>query len=400
MADLSKKPNEKQIMLHEKLFNDILSGTYASGDKIPSDVELSKEFGLSRPTVAKIIKMLEQKGLVVRKPGAGTFVQRPEDELQNKIGLLLPRLAVNPQDHDHFVSLNSIIISEISRRAQENNHILLLNDLPFGNEKEVIHQCEQISQQLINNRVKGVFFMPFELSAENEQINVLIANRFSDSGIAVTLLDRDVYRDGRRSEYDIVCVDNERSVCELTKHLIAQGSRKIDFVASKVNVTSIQKRIEGYQNALKTEGGRCEGGRIHRLPFLPFSEQDITFETNAVSDFLDELDADALVCANDRLASTIMKHALARGLDIPGQLRIVGFDDEPFGAYLPIPLTTMQQPAKALGAEAMRVLISRSQEMDMPPREIMLKAELVVRQSCGTKIDTSTLSVQGMNSLL
>ena len=94
-----------------------------------------------------------------------------------------------------------------------------------------------------------------------------------------------------------------------------------------------------------------------------------------------------------------MKHALARGLDIPGQLRIVGFDDEPFGAYLPIPLTTMRQPAKALGAEAMRVLISRSQEMDMPPREIMLKAELVVRQSCGTKIDTSTLSVQGMNSL-
>ena len=141
MATFSEKPAEKQAKLYEKLFNDILAGTYAAGDKIPSDVELSKEFGLSRPTVAKAIKMLEQKGLVIRKSGAGTFVQNPENELQHKIGLLLPRLAVNPQDYDHFVSLNSIIISEISRCAQHNNHILLLNDLPFGNESEVIQQC-------------------------------------------------------------------------------------------------------------------------------------------------------------------------------------------------------------------------------------------------------------------
>ncbi len=92
-----------------------------------------------------------------------------------------------------------------------------------------------------------------------------------------------------------------------------------------------------------------------------------------------------------------MKYAFEMGLKIPDNFRIVGFDDEPFGAYLPVPLTTMRQPAIALGAEAMRVLISRSQEMDMPAREVMLKADLVVRQSCGAELADSKVSIQGLN---
>ena len=88
---------------------------------------------------------------------------------------------------------------------------------------------------------------------------------------------------------------------------------------------------------------------------------------------------------------------MRKGLKIPQDLRIAGFDDEPFGAYLPIPLTTMRQPATALGAESMRVLISRSQEPDMPPRQVMLNAELVVRQSCGSNCRTSEMDIQGIN---
>ena len=393
MSKGSFEHGNKPMRLYEKLFEDILAGKLAPGDKIPSQIELAKVFGLSRPTVAKGIQLLEKKGLVRRKPGSGTFVCRLASVTEQKIGLLMPRLSINPSDYGHFVSLNSMIVSGISQRAHADDYILLLNDLPIGGEDQVIRQSEQICQQLIDLQTKGVFFMPFELSPENSELNVRIAERFWSAGIAVTLLDRDVYSDGRRSDFDLISVDNRQAVFEMTSHLINLGCKKIDFVSARFDVTSVTRRLQGYREALCEHGLPSDSDRIHRLPFLPFFEQDKKIEKKAVCDYLSHLETDALVCVNDRIASTIMKYAFEMGLKIPDNFRVVGFDDEPFGAYLPVPLTTMRQPAIALGAEAMRVLVSRRQEMDMPAREVMLKADLVVRRSCGAELADSKVSI-------
>ncbi len=397
MADHQNKNKGKHLQLYEKLFSDIMSGGYAPGEKIPNEVELADLYGVSRPTVSKAVKSLEQKGLVTRKPGAGTFVRKPDAVTHQKIGLLMPRLSLAPQEYGHFVSLNSMIVSEISRRANADGHILLLNDLPYGSENQVIQQSEQICQQLIDLQVKGVFFMPFELSPENQAINVRIAERFRTAGIAVMLLDRDIYSDYSRSVFDITCIDNEQAAYEMTDYLINLGCNKIDFVSARVDVSSINKRRSGYQKALEKQGISFSQKQVHRLPFLPFVEHDKELEKKAVHAILDNLDTDAIVCVNDRIASIVMDHAIKAGMTIPDDLRIVGFDDEPFGAYLPVPLTTMRQPATALGAEAMRMLISRNLEPNMPPREVMLKAELVVRQSCGSNQKNAEPLIQGVN---
>ncbi len=391
-----EKLSKKQEILYEKLFSDIASGVYAPGQRIPNDTELAKTFGVSRPTVAEAVKMLEQKGIVSRKVGVGTFVREQTPAAQQKIGLLMPRLFIAPQDYGHFVTLTSMIISEISRRAHEEDHILLLNDLPYGDEKQIIGQAKQICQQLIDMQVKGVFFMPFELSPENQSVNAEIAQRFRLAGIAVTLIDRDVYNDGRRSVFDIVCVDNEQAAFDITNHLAGLECKNIHFVSAWIDVTSITKRVRGYRSALKSKNLPSSRDHIHRLNYLPFVEQDKNIEEKIVHDFLENLEADALVCVNDRIASIIMKYALEMGLRIPEDLRVVGFDDEPFGAYLPVPLTTMRQPATALGAEAIRTLLSRAKRPDMPPREVMLTAELVVRKSCGSTKGTRN-ETQGLN---
>jgi LacI family transcriptional regulator len=397
MTSSQDKMKGKHLQLYEELFAGIMSGSYSPGEKIPNEVDLAALHGVSRPTVAKAIKLLEQKGLLYRRPGAGTFVRKPDAVTQQKIGLLMPRLSLAPQEYGHFVSLGSMIVSEISRRANADSHILLLNDLPYGNENQVIVQAEQICQQLIDLQVKGVFFMPFELSPENQDVNVRIAERFRDAGIAVTLIDRDIYNDRRRSAFDIVCIDDEQAAYEVTEHLIKLGCKKIEFVAARVDVTSISRRVQGFREALENNGLDFRKDSVHRLPFLPFMKQDKSKEHQAVDKFLKDLKADALVCVNDRLASIVMGHAAKAGKNIPEDLRIVSFDDEPFGAYLPVPLTTMRQPATALGAEAMRMLISRSQELDMPPREVMIKAELVIRQSCGSVQKSAETIIQGVN---
>lgn len=396
MKKSQDKIRGKHYQIYEVLFAEIMSGRYEDGEKIPNEIELAKLHDVSRPTIAKAIKILEKRGLVYRKSGAGTYVRKPDEVSQQKIGTLMSRLSIAPREYAHFVTLGSMIVSEISRRANSSGHVLMLNDLPYGNEKQVISQAYQICQQLIDLQVRGVIFLPLEFSSENQDINESIAKRISDSGITVTLIDRDIYTD-KRSDFDMVCIDNEQAGYDATTHLIQCGVKRIDFVTTCIDVTSITQRIRGFRNALESNGLTYTDKNIHRLPFLPFVEQENSMEQRAVEKLLKEIQADALVCVNDRLASVVINYATQMGIRVPEDVKVIGFDDEPFGAYLPVPLTTMRQPALGLGAEAMRMLISRCREPDIPPRELKLKAQLVVRQSCGFGREKHKAHVQGLN---
>jgi hypothetical protein len=92
---------------------------------------------------------------------------------------------------------------------------------------------------------------------------------------------------------------------------------------------------------------------------------------------------DAIVCANDLTAAFLMRYLLDMGLRIPDNIAIVGFDDLPLAAHLPVPLTTIRQPLTALAYEAVSSAIERIENPNLPPRDIMVGTQLVIRSSCG-----------------
>jgi len=382
--ELVHKSN-KHRHVYEKLFEAITFGNYGPAGKLPSEPRLAKIFDVSRPTVAKALGLLEDEGLIVRRPGAGTFVRKSARARDQKLGVLVPRLAVTPQEFGDFVSLYSMAISQMSRTATANDYVLLMNDLPFGDEDEGIAHAKEICKQLLGHRVKGVFFLPLEVSSEKSPVNAEIAEAFDKAGVAVTLLDRDIYDKPQRSRFDIVGINNEQAAFDLTSYLISIGCRKIDFVGGRVDVSSISDRIHGYRKALRANGIVPEDRRVHHFKIQPFATRVEAAEREAVEELLDELNTEAIVCVNDRTAALVMRYMDEMGLKVPADLRVVGFDDEPFCQYLPVPLTTMRQPPEALGTEAVRTLISRAENPDMPARDILFQAKLVVRQSCGGK---------------
>jgi GntR family transcriptional regulator, arabinose operon transcriptional repressor len=93
---------------------------------------------------------------------------------------------------------------------------------------------------------------------------------------------------------------------------------------------------------------------------------------------------DAFVCASDRTAAILMHTLLAHGVRIPDDLRMVGIDDVSYAELLPVPLTTLRQPCREIGAAAVAALRERVARPDLPPRDILLHGTLVVRESCGT----------------
>jgi LacI family transcriptional regulator len=95
--------------------------------------------------------------------------------------------------------------------------------------------------------------------------------------------------------------------------------------------------------------------------------------------------ADACVCANDHTAALLMRSFEALGVRVPRDVRVVGFDDTRYATLLAVPLTTMHQPCPDIGASAVQAMLERIRTPSLPARQIMLQAELVVRESCGAR---------------
>ena len=92
---------------------------------------------------------------------------------------------------------------------------------------------------------------------------------------------------------------------------------------------------------------------------------------------------DAFVCANDLTAGDLMHTLISLGRRIPKDIRIVGIDDVKYARLLPVPLTTLHQPCRDLGRIALAVMLDRIANPDLPPRDVLLRCELIVRKSCG-----------------
>jgi len=91
----------------------------------------------------------------------------------------------------------------------------------------------------------------------------------------------------------------------------------------------------------------------------------------------------AIVCANDQTAFGVMSALRKRGLSVPGQVAVTGFDDIPLARHLRTSLTTVRQPIKQMGTTAFDVLYSMLNRERLPARDIVLPTELIRRESCG-----------------
>ncbi|HLF43639.1 MAG TPA: substrate-binding domain-containing protein, partial [Acidimicrobiia bacterium] len=90
---------------------------------------------------------------------------------------------------------------------------------------------------------------------------------------------------------------------------------------------------------------------------------------------------DAIFCANDATASGALQSVRARGLSVPEDVALAGFDDLPFAAELDPPLSTIRQGVHAQGSESAKALLSLLEHPEGGPRRVLLPTELVIRHS-------------------
>jgi GntR family transcriptional regulator of arabinose operon len=355
----------KYRLIFESLKEGILSGTYRSGARLPSEAELSRRFAVSRMTVVQAIKELQKLGLVSRRVGSGTYATQHATHEGYSFGLLIPDLGQT--------EIFEPICQGMARHPLAGRHSLVWgHSISDSRQKE--KAAEELCHYFISKKVSGVFFAPFELSPIKNEVNARLVAALDRAGIPVVLLDRCIEPYPLRSKYDLIGIDNRRTAYIATEYLLKLGARRIAYFAQPNSAPTVDARAAGYREALYT----------YRIPL----KHDLDVRGDASDDALIKRllrahKPDAVLCANDHTAATLMQTLIRLGCRIPGDIRIVGIDDVKYASLLPIPLTTQHQPCLDIGRTAMSAMLDRMENPSLPTRDILLSCRMVVRKSCG-----------------
>lgn len=360
-------PKYQQVV--EAIKNEILSGRYQPGQKLPSEAALVKRFGASRITVGRALRELRQAGLIQSRAGSGSFVGPAASGDEGLLfGLLIPNLG----DTEIF----GPICQGMSQAPQARKNALLWGNIaPDPKTKD--EQTWELCQQYIVKKVAGVFFAPLERTPASDETNHRVISALERAEIPVVLLDRCILPYPRRSRHDLIGIDHRRAGYMITEHLLNLGCRRIAFVGYPNSAATVTARIGGYRDALFTAGLSVTQDLVQNLD----GEQ-----AGEVGALMEKLQPDGIVCANDRTAGHLMQGLIQMSYRIPKDVRIVGIDDVEYASLLPVPLTTVRQPCKEIGIAAVAAMLERVAAPDMPIRDILLDCRLVVRESCGTNL--------------
>ena len=351
----------------ESLSKELTSGKYRPGDKFPSEAALVQQFQTSRITIGRALRELTQQGLIERRPGSGTYVRNELDSKPERVfGLLIPNLGET--------EIFEPICHGMATAPEAKGHALLWGHAAEEGQSKPV-QALSLCSQFIHQKVSGVFFAPLERDAEGDATNIEIVSQLERARIPVILLDRCVMRYPERSHYDLVGIDNRRAGHVAAEHLLRLGVKRIAFVGYAKAAPTIEARVAGFREALMRHGVEARGHSIHLVDAIEPSTAHL-FKRERI---------DGYVCGNDRIAGELMHALLAAGVGIPDDARIVGIDDVEYASLLPVPLSTVHQPCRAIGRAAMIAMVERIADPGMLARDILLETKLVIRSSCGAR---------------
>ncbi|MGH8148550.1 MAG: LacI family DNA-binding transcriptional regulator [Steroidobacteraceae bacterium] len=250
------------------------------------------------------------------------------------------------------------IFAGAEQAALQTDFALLLSNSDCDPERE-----EACFDQVLNGRADGIILATGVAPAA-------YANGARALPPLVTVLER---LPGRA--VPLIRTDHRTGAHEATKHLIDLGHRRIAHITGSKTVPSTARRLQGYRDALESAG----------LPPVPELTCPGDFTMQSGSDGVERLLAlgeppTAVLCGNDEMAFGAIRALHRLGLTVPGDVSIIGFDDQNMAAMYNPPLTTVYIPRHELGRRAALELIEQLEGRDVA-REVVLPTRLVVRES-------------------
>ncbi len=217
---------------------------------------------------------------------------------------------------------------------------------------------------LLSKGVDGIIFAPVDMDET-------YVNRLSPE-IPFVQIDR------KMSHYraDFVGIDNAGSAEAATCFLLEEGSRNVGFIGYTEKVFTQKLRVEGYRSALLSRGSEFDPARVLKVEYHQESTVDV------IKAFLTgPKPIDGVVCGTSNICWETISAIDTLGLKIPGDIRVVSYDDSKWFDFLKYPVSVILQPTEAIGRLAVDLIIDRAENrLDDTKRQVILDTDLVVRR--------------------
>ncbi len=333
--------------------------------------DVAKELNLSRNTVAKALNnsdtvSYETRYVVIEKAYEMGYsklspVVLNEFKLRNKIDDTKTIVVLTRREISVF--WNSIIMG-ISDELNKYGCKLQFNFISDQDEKNLI--------------------MPLDLQAEVSGIIILSVftreyiNQIMKQNIPVVFLDAPSDIDSISQYGDIVICEGSNSIKKLTTSLISQGLKKIGFIGDVTYCKSINDRYQGYLSALTSAGYPIDTTIIAN-----YHDTHRFYKTDEVDRAINSFSGipDAIVCANDDIALDVIRCLKGRGLSVPQDVAVTGYDNVESMSQVEPFLTTVRVGNQRLGRRLVQQLMWRIQNPNFPKEVIFINVEVIMRQS-------------------
>lgn len=353
---------------------------YREGEWMPTERELAREFSADRTTIRAALSHLADQRLIIREPGRRPRIPACTEEAvvsarpaARQIALqTIAAVIPQPINYPALSTIQRGVLRVLHQRRSPYRLII------FDNQGDAWSQSVALERHALdaieNEGISGAILWPI-----GGEETVTAIERIQRKGIPLVMLDRS----SSQIPCDFVGLDNHAAARDAVSYLLELGHRRIAHLTSSETILTVREREEGYREALLAYGLQPSENLIFRLP----ERDDLYPNVGPAVDafFASNERPTALFALKDVLAHAFVTTVEARGLRVPDDVSVVGFDDHDRHSLQPPVLTTVHQPFDRIGRRAAELLLQRlsaPQPSAVPYQHLMLPAPLVIRSTC------------------
>lgn len=324
--------------------------------------DVAEQAGVSTATVSRVLNgkpgVAEDTRRAVLSALDMLGYERP-DKLRTRsaglVGLVVPELT-NP--------VFPAFAQHIETRLAEAGYTPLLGTQAPGGATE-----EQYIDAMVDRHVDGIIFVS-GLHADS-RIDTSRYDRLFAMGIPF------VFMNGTNPRVLVpsFSIDERRSMDIAVRYLRSLGHRRIGLATGQERYVPTQGKMRGFRDAMRRHVGQANPAIVNTLFTLEGGR--------AAAGMLVDRGCTAIVCGSDIMALGAVQLVRSRGLEVPDDVSVIGFDDSPLIAFTDPPLTTLRQPVESMCRSAVSTLVSMIEGGPAPSAEILFMPELIVRGSTG-----------------
>lgn len=325
--------------------------------------DLAEQAGVSTATVSRVLNGKAGVSTETRQAVLAALdllgYERPE-KLRTRsaglVGLVVPELT-NPV----FPAFAQVIESMLSERGYTP---LLCTQSPGGTTED------QYVEMLIEHGVDGIVFVSglhADTSASTDRYQ-----RLRSRGLPIVLVNG--FAEG--VDAPAVSTDDVAAMDLAVRHLVSLGHRTIGLAVGPDRFVPTRRKLRAFNDNLMRHLGTDSTGHVVTTLFTVEGGQAAAAELISTGHT-------AIICGSDLMALGAIRAARSRGLRVPEDISVVGYDDSPLIAFTDPPLTTVRQPVPAMGQAAVTALLAEIGGTRSPRTELLFHPELIVRESTG-----------------